>query len=179
MLLLRAQDLFAQSFVDGGIRVLRGSICVTVIHGIDAEEQIVRGQVGVDPRGAEIFADVLWRIGEGFCNPAWRAIRIKQLGTVGYRPKRKQRPDDGGSSGTRGVVGNEADCAQPQMLAVTFVVAKAEIACRDVSGRRGRRRSYYVETPGSSPGRNNCARPMRCCVEIHTRNREAYFLPML
>ena len=66
--------------------VLRGSIGVTVIHRIDAEEQIVGGQVGIDPRGAEVLANVLWRIGEGFCDAARRAIRVEQLGTVGDRP---------------------------------------------------------------------------------------------
>ena len=103
MLLLRAQDLFAQPFVDGGIGILRRGIGVTVIDGIDAEEQIVRGQVGVDPRGAKILADVLWRVCEGLRNAAWRAIRVEQLGTVGYRPKCEQRSDDGRAAAARGV----------------------------------------------------------------------------
>ena len=41
MLFLRAQYLFAKSFVDGRIRDLRGSSGVAVIDRIDAEEQIV------------------------------------------------------------------------------------------------------------------------------------------
>ncbi len=112
MLLLRAQHLLAQPLKDGRIRVLRRSIGVAVIHGIDPKQQIVRGQVGIDPRGAEILAHMLWRIGEGFGNAARRAIRVEQLRTIGDRPQREQRPDDGGSSGARGIVRNKADCAE-------------------------------------------------------------------
>ncbi len=86
MLLLRAHHLLAQPLVDRRIGVLRGSIGVAVIHGIDAEEQIVGGQVGIDPCGPKILANVLRRIGEGFCDPAWRAIRVEQLRTIGDRP---------------------------------------------------------------------------------------------
>ena len=82
MLLLHADHLFAQPLVDGRVGILRRRVGVAVIDGVDAEEQIVLGEIRVDAGGAEIFADMLRRIGERFGNAARRAVRLSNSGPL-------------------------------------------------------------------------------------------------
>ncbi len=70
VLLLNAGHLLAQALVNQTQRILRGRVGGAVVHGVDAKEQIVRCKIVVETRGAEVFADLLLRMAEGFRNAA-------------------------------------------------------------------------------------------------------------
>jgi hypothetical protein len=94
VLLLRAYHLLAKPLVDRRVRILRGRVRITVVNGINAEEKIVPGEVGIDARSPEVLTDALRWIRKGFGDAARRTIGVIQLGTVRDRPKRQQRLDD-------------------------------------------------------------------------------------
>ena len=73
MLLLNAGDLLAQALVDEAERILRGRVGGAVVDGVDGEEQILAAEVVVEARGAEVFADVLLGMAEGFGDAARRS----------------------------------------------------------------------------------------------------------
>ena len=87
MLLLHARHLLAQAFVDEAQRILRRRIGGAVVDGVDAEEQILAGEIVIEARGAEVLADILFRMAEGLGDSA------AEFRAVGHRPKRQQRFD--------------------------------------------------------------------------------------
>ncbi len=58
-----------------------------VVDGVDGKEEVVLGEVGVEAGGAEVFADVLGGVREGFRDACCEAGGgIGELGAVGYGP---------------------------------------------------------------------------------------------
>ena len=173
MLLLRAHDLFAQPFVDRGIRVLRRRSGIAIVDGIHAEEQIVWRKVRVDSSRAKIFADVLRRVRERLSDAARRAVRVQQLRTIRNRPQGQQRLHSRYRGGARCIVRNKGERAQAQVLPIPFVVAKGKELVMAQTDRPAQRRSCCAEIQESSPGRSSCAHPARCYAETHKRNHAA------
>ena len=73
---------------------------------------------------AEIFADVLDGIGEGFSDAAGRTIGVQKLRTISDRPQGEERLDAGGGPGTRGIIRNEREIAEAEVLAEAFVISE-------------------------------------------------------
>ena len=141
MLLLDAGDLLAEGFIDDREGIGRGGVGGGVVDGVDAEEQILRTEVVVGARGAEVFADSLLGIAEsardaGGLAGGW----VSQFRAIGRGPELQQIGDargeadvDEGAAGAGGKqalarirVGDECDVAKAEVLSVTLVVAKEE-----------------------------------------------------
>ena len=119
---------------------MRGCVGDGVVDGIDGEEQVVRREVGVEARGAEVLADVLRGRGEGFCDASGKAGGREQFRAVLRRPEVEQARDSGakrdgcerasGGVGQQAVacvrVGDEGDVGDAEVLAVALVVCEEE-----------------------------------------------------
>ena len=87
VLLLDARDLLAEGFVDERERVLGGGVRGRVVGGVDGEEEVVGGEVGVEAGGAEVLADVLRGVGVGERDAGGLAFGVVELGAVGDGPE--------------------------------------------------------------------------------------------
>ena len=139
VLLLHAGDLLAQALIHQRKRILGGRICDGVVDGVDGEEEVVWGEVGVEAGGAEVLADVLRRAGEGLADAGGQAGGGEQLGTVLHGPEVEQAGDaaaerDGREDAAgvghqpeaRVVVGDEGDVGDAEVLAVALIVGEEE-----------------------------------------------------
>ena len=139
VLLLDAGDLLAEGLVDERERVLGGGVCGRIVGGVDGEEEVVGGEVGVEAGGAEVLADVLRRVGVGEGDAGGQALGVEELGAVLHGPEVEERGGRGADGCGRGdaggvgkeagagvIVGDEGDVGDAEVLYVTFVVTEEE-----------------------------------------------------
>src|SRR5262249_37295428 len=93
---------------------------------VSGSEGIVLAEVLVEARSAEIFADMLHRVGKSFGDAAGCSISVQELGAVGDWPQREKRLNARHGSGARGIVGNKRKIAEAEILTEAFVIYKKE-----------------------------------------------------
>lgn len=96
-------DLLAEAFVDAGQGVHAGGFCHAVVDRVHAGKRVTGGKDMVQTSSAEVFANSLQRVIEGFRDPA------AEFGAVLHGPQREQVLDTGRSFGTGGVIGDQGD----------------------------------------------------------------------
>ena len=74
---------------------MRGCVGDGVVDGVDGEEQIVRREVGVEARGAEVLADVLSGRGECLGDAGGKAGGREEFRAVLRWPQVQQASDSG------------------------------------------------------------------------------------
>ena len=87
VLLLDAGDLLAQRLIDGGEGVGGGGVRDGVVDGVDAEEEVLRAEVVIGARGAEVFADGLLGTAERTSDAGGLAGGVGELRAIGRGPE--------------------------------------------------------------------------------------------
>ena len=116
MRLGNAGHLLAQGFNVVAQGIYGRRIVKAVVDGVDGVGGVFGRKRAIDARGAEILADGLQRMAEGFGDAA------AEFGTVGNGPQREKRLHAGDSFCSRGVVRDESDVANTKALTEALVV---------------------------------------------------------